>query len=40
VVGTGLWAEQGATDELIAIIRSANTTPLNAANTVNVGFFV
>lgn len=38
--GTGLWAEQGATDELIAIIRSANTTALNAANTVNTALFV
>ena len=40
VSGTGLWAEQGATDELIAIIRSANSTALNATNTVNTAFFV
>jgi Ca2+-binding RTX toxin-like protein len=40
VVGTGLYAEQGTTDELIAIIRSANTTTLNASNTVNTGLFV
>ena len=40
VTGTGLWAEQGTTDELIAIIRSANTTALNAANTVNTALFV
>jgi Ca2+-binding RTX toxin-like protein len=39
VSGEGLWAEQGATDELIAIIRSANTTALNAANIVNTGLF-
>jgi Ca2+-binding RTX toxin-like protein len=40
VTGTGLYAEQGATDELIAIIRSANSTALNAANTVNTALFV
>jgi Ca2+-binding RTX toxin-like protein len=40
VTGTGLYAEQGATDELIAIIRSANTTALNAANTVNTAILV
>ena len=40
VAGTGLWAEQGATDELSAIIRSANTTPLNATNTINTASFV
>jgi len=40
VSGIGLYAEQGATDELIAIIRSANTTALNAANTVNTALFV
>ena len=40
VTGTGLYAEQGATDELIAIIRSANSTVLNAANTVNTALFV
>ena len=40
VTGTGLYAEQGATDELIAIVRSANSTALNAANTVNTALFV
>jgi len=40
VTGTGLWAEQGITDELIAIIRSANSTTLSATNTVNTGLFV
>ena len=40
VTGTGLYAEQGATDELIAIIRSPNNTTLNAANTLNTGLFV
>ena len=40
VSGTGLYAEQGTTDELIAIIRSSNTTVLSAANTVNTGIFV
>jgi Ca2+-binding RTX toxin-like protein len=38
--GTGLWAEQGKTDELIAIIRSANSTTLSAANTLNTAVFV
>jgi Ca2+-binding RTX toxin-like protein len=40
VTGTGLFAEQGATDELIAIIRSASSTTLNAANTINTAVFV
>jgi Ca2+-binding RTX toxin-like protein len=40
VSGIGLWAERGATDELIAIIRSANTTALNATNTVTTALFV
>ena len=40
VTGTGLYAEQGTTDELIAIIRSANSTTLSAANTVNTALFV
>ena len=40
VAGTGLWSEQGATDELIAIIRSANTTALTAANAVNTAQFI
>ena len=40
VSGIGLYAEQGATDELIAIIRSANTTQLTAANTISTAQFV
>lgn len=40
VSGIGLWAEQGATDELIAIIRSANSTTLNATNTITPAQFV
>ena len=40
VAGTGLYAEQGATDELIAIIKSANGTVLTAANTIKLGIFV
>ena len=40
VTGIGLYAEQGATDELIAIIRSSNTTVLSAANTVSTALFV
>jgi hypothetical protein len=40
VTGTGLWAEQGATDELVAIIRSANSTALNAANSINSAIFI
>jgi hypothetical protein len=40
VTGTDLYAEQGATDELIAIIRSANNTVLDKANTVNTAVFV
>jgi len=40
VSGIGLYAEQGTTDELIAIIRSANTTALNDANTVKAAIFV
>jgi Ca2+-binding RTX toxin-like protein len=40
VTGSGLYAEQGATDELIAITRSANSTALSATNTVNTALFV
>ena len=46
VSGSGLFYDSNAntkldsTDELIAIIRSANSTTLNAANTVNTGLFV
>lgn len=40
VTGVGLFAEQGATDELIAVIRSANATGLTASNTVQTALFV
>ena len=40
VAGTGLYAELGATDELIAIIRSADGTALTAANTISPAVFV
>jgi len=46
ISGSGLFYDSNAntkldsTDELIAIIRSANSTTLNAANTVNTGLFV
>lgn len=40
VSGIGLYAEQGATDELIAIIRSASSTTLTSANTINTAQFV
>ena len=40
VAGTGLYAEQGATDELIAILRSAEGKVLTAANTLNTAVFV
>jgi len=36
----GLYAEQGSADELIAIIRSANSTALTAANAINTAVFV
>lgn len=38
VSGQGLWLEQGATDELIAIIQGNVTININ--NTVNVAYFV
>lgn len=38
--GIGLFAEQGATDELLAIIKSANATVLRAENTLNTAVFV
>jgi len=40
VSGVALWAERGQTDELIAIIRSANSSTLTAANTINTAVFV
>jgi Ca2+-binding RTX toxin-like protein len=40
VKGIGLFAEQGATDELIAVIRSADARVLTAANTINTAVFV
>lgn len=40
VSGLGLYAEQGATDELLAIIKSANTTALTKANTISTAIFV
>ena len=40
VTGTGLWAEQGTTDELIAIVRSGNATALNADNLIKTAAFV
>lgn len=41
VSGIGLWLEQGATDELIAILRSDNPKiTLTAANTIGSALFV
>ena len=40
VTGTGIWTKQGATDELVAIIRSASSTALNATKTVNTALLV
>jgi Ca2+-binding RTX toxin-like protein len=40
VSGQGLWFEQGATDELIAIIRSGNSTALTADNLIKPAAFV
>ena len=40
VTGIGLWSEQGATDELIAIIRSGNSTVLTADNLIKTAAFV
>lgn len=40
VFSTALWAERGATDELIAVLRSANSTPLTADNTIQKALFV
>lgn len=46
VTGSGLFHDTNAnakfdsTDELVAILHSANATPLNAANTVNTASFV
>ena len=38
VTGIGLYAEQGATDELIAVIRASTT--LTASNTIGTAVFV
>lgn len=40
VSGVGLWLEQGATDELIAIIGSSNSTALTADNLIKTAAFV
>ncbi len=40
VSGIGLYAEQGATDELVAIIRTANASALNWNNTVKTAVFI
>lgn len=40
VTGMALWAEQGATDELIAVLRSNSTTTLTADNTLKKAVFV
>jgi len=40
VSGQGLWAELGATDELIAIIKSGNTTNPTANNLIKTAAFV
>ena len=41
VTGIGLWLEQGATDELIAILRSGNPViTLTAANTISSALFI
>ena len=40
VSGQGLWLEQGATDELVAIVSSANSTALTADNLIKTAAFV
>jgi len=40
VTGQGLFSEQGATDELLAIIRSSNNTALTAENTIKTALFI
>lgn len=40
VSGRGLFHEDGATDELIAIVRSGNSTALTDANTIDVARFM
>jgi Ca2+-binding RTX toxin-like protein len=40
VSGQGLWFEQGATDELIAIVRSGNSTNLTADNLIKTALYV
>jgi Ca2+-binding RTX toxin-like protein len=43
ITGTGhygLFRKQGSTDELVAVIKSANTTILSSANTIDLAQFV
>jgi len=40
VSGQGLWFEQGATDELVAIVRSGNSIALTADNLIKTAAFV
>ncbi|HEY5792927.1 MAG TPA: calcium-binding protein [Chthoniobacterales bacterium] len=40
VSGSALFYENGAADELVAIIKSGNSTTLTAANTINTAAFV
>ena len=40
VAGSGIWAEQGQVDELIAIVRSADSTQLTSTNLINTAMFV
>ena len=38
--GTALWAERGATDELIAVLRSGTPAALTSENTIKTALFV
>jgi hypothetical protein len=38
VTGSGLWFEQGAKDELVAVIQS--TTTVTVSNTISVAYYV
>jgi Ca2+-binding RTX toxin-like protein len=40
VAGMALWSERGVHDELVAILRSANTAPLTLENTVGTALFI
>ena len=40
LAGTGLWWERGATDELIAVLRSANDITLTGLNTLSPAIFI